>query len=134
MQISHAHIVSMYSWWEDEDRVYMVLELQPGDLSRTLITRGQLTEEGTVLDVLVPLLDALIYLHKRVRMNASGEWGWENNGSFQETRSVKLLMRVTYQPGPSPCMPIPHFYAGHHPPRHQAGEHFAHPGRSYPTG
>ena len=49
--------------FEDEERIYLVLELQPGDLFQTLITRGQLTEEGTVLDVLVPLLEALAYLH-----------------------------------------------------------------------
>ena len=66
MQLKHPHVVRMHSWWEDDERVYMVLDLQPGDLFRTLITRGQLTEEGTVLDVLVPLLDALIYMHKRV--------------------------------------------------------------------
>ena len=61
--LSHPHVVKLLTSFEDEERIYLVLELQPGDLFQTLITRGQLTEEGTVLDVLVPLLEALAYLH-----------------------------------------------------------------------
>ena len=65
-QLTHPGIVQLLSSFEDEERVYMVLELLPGDLFKTLIERERLDEEGAVLDVLVPLLEALMHLHGQV--------------------------------------------------------------------
>ena len=65
-ELAHPGIVKLLSSFEDDHRYYMVLELLPGDLFKMLITRGQLDEEGTVLDVLVPLLEALVYIHDQV--------------------------------------------------------------------
>ena len=54
------------SSFEDDLRLYMVLELLPGDLFKMLITRGHIDEEGTVLDVILPLLEVLVYMHEQV--------------------------------------------------------------------
>ena len=62
-QLTHPNIVKLYTSFEDDKYMYMLLELLPGDLFSTLIDRGRLTEEGTVLDVIVPLLKAVSYLH-----------------------------------------------------------------------
>lgn len=62
-QLSHPGIVKLLSSFEDEGRVYMELELLPGDLFKTLITREKIDEEGTVLDVIAPLLESLIFIH-----------------------------------------------------------------------
>ena len=67
--LSHPGIVKLISSFEDDSRFYLVLELLPGDLFKMLITRGQIDEEGTLLDVLVPLLEALVYIHDQVRTN-----------------------------------------------------------------
>lgn len=66
-QLSHPGIVKFRSSFEDKSRVYMVLELIPEDLFTTLVTRERLDEEGAVLDVLVPSLEALTHLHDLVR-------------------------------------------------------------------
>ena len=63
----HPGIVKLLSTFEDDNRVYMEMELLPGDLFKTLIERTCLDEEGAVLDVLIPLLEALDHLHGQVR-------------------------------------------------------------------
>ncbi len=65
-QLSHDNIVKLHTSFEDEDRIYLVMDLLPEDLFNALMDRGQLTEEGTVLDVIVPLLEALSYMHDQV--------------------------------------------------------------------
>ena len=67
MLAPHPGIVKLLSSFEDDERIYMEMELLPGDLFKTLIERGHLDEEGAVLDVLIPLMEALMYLHEQVR-------------------------------------------------------------------
>jgi len=69
----HPGIVKLLSTFEDDNRVYMEMELLPGDLFKTLIERTCLDEEGAVLDVLIPLLEALDHLHGQVRRSWTGE-------------------------------------------------------------
>ncbi len=64
--LSHANVVRLQASFEDADAIYLVLDLLTRDLFAALRERGHLSEEGTVLDVLAPLLNALTFLHEQV--------------------------------------------------------------------
>lgn len=63
--IRHPNIIKCYGAWETETALYIVEEYcYRANLYPQIITNKKaLTEKHTVLDILRPLLDALIYLH-----------------------------------------------------------------------
>ena len=65
-QLSHPNIVRLHTSFEDDDKIYLVMDKQPRDLFETLRERGRLDEEEVVMDVILPLLQALEYLHNQV--------------------------------------------------------------------
>lgn len=85
-QLSHPNIVKLHASFEDEEGVYLVMELHRGDLFKVLDKRGKLDEECVALNVIVTLLGALDYIHDKVRIwlsnfkssNGSGYCLWES--------------------------------------------------------
>jgi len=69
--MDHDHVIKLYSAFEDEKNVYMVQEFAgSGDLFEELRRNGGLVKEKyAVRDVLAPFLNALCYLHAKVRDN-----------------------------------------------------------------
>ena len=65
-QLSHPNIVMLHTSFEDDEKIYLVMDKQPRDLFETLRERGRLDEEEVVMDVILPLLQALEYLHNQV--------------------------------------------------------------------
>lgn len=73
IKLNHSSIIKLYSVFEDDKLVYMVLEQAlGGDLFDALNNAGgRLSERVAVQAVLVPTLQALEYLHSKVT------GGWE---------------------------------------------------------
>lgn len=73
IKLNHSSIIKLYSVFEDDKLVYMVLEQAlGGDLFDALNNAGgRLSERAAVRAVLVPTLQALEYLHSKVT------GGWE---------------------------------------------------------
>ena len=65
--IQHANIVDFYAAFEDEQRIYLVLEFAAGgDLfDITKLKGGRLAESEVALLVIKPYLEALSYLHSK---------------------------------------------------------------------
>eukprot|EP00879_Flechtneria_rotunda_P020486 GHRR01021554.1.p1 GENE.GHRR01021554.1~~GHRR01021554.1.p1 ORF type:complete len:180 (+),score=55.48 GHRR01021554.1:123-662(+) len=70
VRLHHPNIASLYAAFEDPERVYLVQEFAPGgDLFEALKRAPDMlyTETEAAARFIAPLLDALIYLHERVR-------------------------------------------------------------------
>jgi serine/threonine protein kinase len=61
----HAALVKVYRFWEDNGTAYLVMPLYQGPTLREWLARegGRAPDEGELLEVLYPLLDALEVMH-----------------------------------------------------------------------
>ena len=63
--INHPHIVNIYDCFEDDKKVYLVMELmQGGELFDEIIERGSLSE-AEAAKIIRKLVEALLYLHNQ---------------------------------------------------------------------
>lgn len=64
-ELNHPNIVKLYDVLEDEEHIYLVLELaEKGQLYTKLIQKGRL-DEATTRNIVLDLMSALEYLHSR---------------------------------------------------------------------
>ena len=63
-RFKHPNIVKVYTVFEQNNTAYMVMEYEQGkDLSQ-LFSRGELTSESELLEIIVPLLEGLKMMHE----------------------------------------------------------------------
>lgn len=63
-RLDHPSILKLYTYFEDNDFVYIVLELcENGELQRYLKNLGHPLSEDQAREVMRQLLEGLIYLH-----------------------------------------------------------------------
>eukprot|EP00873_Tetraselmis_striata_P019212 jgi/Tetstr1/439476/TSEL_027908.t1 len=89
IQIQHANVVDLYGAFEDESRIYLVMQYAAGgDLFDELRRLGgRMSEQETVCTVLVPFLRAMSHLHERgiVHRDIKPE-----NTLFDQNRILKI--------------------------------------------
>ena len=62
--LRHPSVLKLYAYFEDDDFVYLVLELcENGELQRYLKALGHPLSEDEVREVMTQLLDGMLYLH-----------------------------------------------------------------------
>ena len=62
--LRHPSVLKLYAYFEDDDFVYLVLELcENGELQRYLKALGHPLSEDEVREVMTQLLDRMLYLH-----------------------------------------------------------------------
>lgn len=63
-RLSHPSILQLYSYFEDGDFVYLVLELcENGELQRYLKNRGSPLGEDEAREVMLQVVQGMLYLH-----------------------------------------------------------------------
>ena len=65
-RLSHPHIMSIFDVGQEQDWAYLVLEHIPGkDLHSLMLERNTTLSVGEVMQILHPVLDALMYAHEQ---------------------------------------------------------------------
>lgn len=99
--LDHIHIVPLYCVVEDQISIALVMELCEMDLYEYNRTHGPFAEDKAVRDVIVPMLQACSYMHKKgivhtdikpenILMSKQGVWKLGDFGLAIDTRKSKL--------------------------------------------
>lgn len=65
-KLNHQSILKLYAYFEDDDFVYLILELcENGEFQRYLKSLGHPLTEDEAREVMLQLLEGMLYLHSR---------------------------------------------------------------------
>lgn len=92
-KLNHPSILKLYSYFEDNDFVYLVLELcENGELQRYLKSLGHPLSEDEAREVMTQLCEGMLYLHSHNILHRD-----LSLANLLITRDMKIVMLVLHE-------------------------------------